>query len=160
MRVFNQCACFFHLKITFSKILLGRSLMIGWRKKSWNPENVSSVFTFVSFCPSVCLSPSYRAHLLTYELNFLTEGSLGHENETHFFLVSDFENSIFTAKGVIFSMFFLSFDPKIKFIGQKVCSVACMQTHRQTDRHESENRGHPFMVSGIFPFAYHQGPVQ
>ena len=34
-----------------------------------------------------------------------------------------------------------SLDPKIKFIGQKVCSVACMQTHRQTDRHESENRG-------------------
>ena len=27
-----------------------------------------------------------------------------------------------------------SFDPKIRFIGQKVCSVARAQTHRQTDR--------------------------
>ena len=32
--------------------------MIGWKKiwkqKSWNPERVSSVFTFVSVCTSVC----------------------------------------------------------------------------------------------------------
>ena len=35
--------------------LLDRSLMIGWRKNSWNPERVSSVFTFVSVCLSVCL---------------------------------------------------------------------------------------------------------
>ena len=61
-----------------------------------------------------------------------------------------------------------SFDPKIRFIGQKVCSVARVQTHRhtdtqtdrQTDRHESEYRGHPFRVSGIFPSTYHQGSVQ
>ena len=61
-----------------------------------------------------------------------------------------------------------SLDSKIRFIGQKVCSVARVhtdtqthrQTHRQTDRHESEYRGHPFRVSGIFPSTYHQGSVQ
>ena len=36
--------------------ILGRSLMICWRKKSWNPERVSFVFTFVSVCLCVCLS--------------------------------------------------------------------------------------------------------
>ena len=36
--------------------ILDRSLMIGWRKNSWNPERVSSVFTFVSVCLCVCLS--------------------------------------------------------------------------------------------------------
>ena len=39
-----------------------------------------------------------------------------------------------------------SLDPKIRFLGQKVCSVARVQT----DRHESEYRGHPFRVSGFF----------
>ena len=39
-----------------------------------------------------------------------------------------------------------SFSLKIRFLGQKVCSV----TRGQTDRHESENRGHPFKVSGFF----------
>ena len=43
-----------------------------------------------------------------------------------------------------------SFSPKIRFLGQKVCSVARGRTDRQTDRHESENRGHPFKVSGFF----------
>ena len=42
-----------------------------------------------------------------------------------------------------------SFNPKIKFLDQKVCPVARAQTHRRTDR-QSENRGHPFRVSGIF----------
>ena len=49
-----------------------------------------------------------------------------------------------------FLMFQGSLDPKIRFIGQKVCSVARVQTHRQTDtqtdRHESEYRGHPFSL--------------
>ena len=57
-----------------------------------------------------------------------------------------------------------SLSPKIRFLGQKVCSVARVQrdtqTDRQTDTHESENRGHPFRVSGIFPSTYHQGAVQ
>ena len=59
-----------------------------------------------------------------------------------------------------------SLDPKIRFIGQKVCSVAREQTdkrthtHTHTDTHESEYRGHPFRVSGIFPSTYHQGLVQ
>ena len=34
-------------------LLLGRSLMIGWRKKSWNPERVPTVVT-LSVCVSVC----------------------------------------------------------------------------------------------------------
>ena len=34
--------------------LLDRSLMIGWRKNSSNPERMSSVFTLVSVCLSVC----------------------------------------------------------------------------------------------------------
>ena len=50
-----------------------------------------------------------------------------------------------------------SFDPKIRFIGQKVCSVARVQTDRHSYRHESEYRGHPFRVSGT---TYHQGSVQ
>ena len=52
-----------------------------------------------------------------------------------------------------------SFNPKIRFLGQKVCPVA----RRQTDRHKSENRGHPFGVSGFlsnFPLTYHLGAVQ
>ena len=53
-----------------------------------------------------------------------------------------------------------SFNPKIRFLGQKVCSVAREQTHTQTDTHESEYREHPFRVSGIFPSTYHQGSVQ
>ena len=42
-----------------------------------------------------------------------------------------------------------------------LCSPrAHRQTDRHTDRHESEYRGHPFRVSGIFPSTYHQGTVQ
>ena len=48
-----------------------------------------------------------------------------------------------------------SFDPKIWFLGQKVRLIAC----GQTDTHESEYRGQPFRVSGIFPSTYHQGSV-
>ena len=44
--------------------LLGRSLMIGWSIKSWNPERVPTVVT-LSVCPSVCPWTTYRAHLLT-----------------------------------------------------------------------------------------------
>ena len=42
---------------------------------------------------------------------------------------------------------------QISFLGQKVCSVARVQT----DRHNSEYRRHPFRVSGIFPSTSHQG---
>ena len=55
-------------------------------------------------------------------------------------------------------MFQGSLDPKIRFLGQKVCSVARLHTH--TDTHRSEYRGHPFRVSRIFPSTYHQGSVQ
>jgi len=57
--------------------LLDRSLMIGWRKNSWNPERVSSVFTFVSVCVSVCVYADYRAHLLTHGPYFWVKWSLG-----------------------------------------------------------------------------------
>ena len=38
--------------------ILDRSLLIGWRDHSWNPERVSSVFTFVSVCVPVCTRPT------------------------------------------------------------------------------------------------------
>jgi len=38
--------------------LLGRSLMIGWRKKSWNPERVPTV---VTLCVRVSVRVSVRA---------------------------------------------------------------------------------------------------
>ena len=50
--------------------------------------------------------------------------------------------------------------PKIRFIGQKVCSVARIHTYTQTHRHESEYRGHPLRVSGFSPSTYYQGSVQ
>ena len=56
-----------------------------------------------------------------------------------------------------------SFSPKIRILDQKVCSVALGRTDGQTARHESENRGHLFRVSGFFsnvPSTYHQGAVQ
>ena len=49
-----------------------------------------------------------------------------------------------------------SINPKIRFLGQKVCSVA----HLHTGRHESDYCGHPFRVSGVFPSTYHQGSAQ
>ena len=59
-----------------------------------------------------------------------------------------------------FLMFQGPFNPKIRFLGRNVCSVAREQTDRHTDRHESEYRGHPFRLSGMFPSTYHQGWVQ
>ena len=63
----------------------------------------------------------------------------------------------------VFLIFQGFFNPKIRFLCQKVCSVARGQTDIQTDRHERENRGHPFRVSGLFsnfPSIYHQRAVQ
>ena len=48
-----------------------------------------------------------------------------------------------------------SFNPKIRFLGQKVCPVGRSRTDTK-----DEYRGHPFRVSGIFPSTYHQGSVQ
>ena len=53
-----------------------------------------------------------------------------------------------------------SFNPKIRFLGQKVCPVARLhtdrqtdtQTHRQTDTQESDYCGHPFRISGFQEF--------
>ena len=44
-------------------LILGRSLMIGWRKKSWNPERVPTVVT-LCVCPCVRPWAAYRSHLL------------------------------------------------------------------------------------------------
>ena len=44
---------------------------------------------------------------------------------------------------------------KIRFLGQKVCAVACLQI----DTLENEYKAHPFRVSGILPSTYHQGSV-
>ena len=54
-----------------------------------------------------------------------------------------------------------SFNPKNRFLGQKVCPVAHPQTdtHTQTDT-QSDYWGHPFRVSEFFPSTYHQGSAQ
>ena len=57
-----------------------------------------------------------------------------------------------------FHMFQGSLNQKVRFLGQKVCSVASVQPDTHT--RESEYRGHSFMVSGIFPSTYHRGSVQ
>ena len=59
-------------------------------------------------------------------------------------------------------------NPKIRSLGQKVCSAARVRTDRRTDghtdrrtdTHESDYRGHPFRVSRVFPSTYHQGSAQ
>ena len=52
-----------------------------------------------------------------------------------------------------------SFDPKIRFIGQKVCSVARVQTDRQTyTKVNTEDTLSGFQA--FFPSTDHQGSVQ
>ena len=55
-----------------------------------------------------------------------------------------------TKKKCFFLMSQGPFNPKIRFLGQKVCPVACLQ---------NEYRGHSISLS-IFPSTYHQGSVQ
>ena len=43
---------------------------------------------------------------------------------------------------------------KIRFLAQKMCPVARGQTHKHTDRHESENRGHPIGSQDSIPSTY------
>ena len=50
--LFEGTHCFVYYVIS-SGWILDQSLMISWRKNSWNSERVSSVFTFVSVCMSV-----------------------------------------------------------------------------------------------------------
>ena len=53
---------YFHFEMVFfapmhvPDAVLGRSLMIGWRKNSWNPERVPTEVTCVCVCLRVCLS--------------------------------------------------------------------------------------------------------
>jgi len=56
-----------------------------------------------------------------------------------------------------------SIDPKIRFLGQKVCSVAHVQTDGQTDTQTDTKVNTEdilLRVSGIFPSTHHQGSVQ
>ena len=52
-----------------------------------------------------------------------------------------------------------SLNLNIRFLGQKVCSIAAF---RQTDKHthKTEYRAHSFNVSRIYPSIYHQKLVQ
>ena len=55
-----------------------------------------------------------------------------------------------------------SFSQKNRFLGQKVCSLCSSGTDGQSDRHESENRGHSIRVSAFVsnvPSTYHQRAV-
>ena len=58
-------------------------------------------------------------------------------------------------KNAFFLMSQGSLDPKIRFLGQKVCSVARVQTDTQTDTKVNTED----TLSG-FPSTYHQGSVQ
>ena len=60
---------------------------------------------------------------------------------------------------VVFSHVPRIIQPK-KLIPRPKGVLCSLVTDRHTDTHESENRGHPFRVSGIFPSTYHQGSVQ
>ena len=51
-----------------------------------------------------------------------------------------------------------SLNPKIRFLGQKVCPVARSQTHRQTDRVTTVGTLTGF--HDFFPSTYHQGSAQ
>ena len=90
-----------------------RHCNIGPLLDNWLSENVKKIlkpwkgvlcFHF-RVCLSLCLSPSYRGHLLTKEPNFWTEGSLGHEKETCVFCFSKFWE--FTSLGSFFRVFSL-----------------------------------------------------
>ena len=58
-------------------------------------------------------------------------------------------------------------DPSVQKLGSQAKRCALQlgdrQTDRQTDRHESEYRGHPFRVSGFFKFSFNlssrSGPI-
>ena len=53
-----------------------------------------------------------------------------------------------------------SLNPRIRFLGQKLWAIARVQTDGRTDGDDSDYRGHPFRVSGVFPSTYHQGSAQ
>ena len=52
---------------------------------------------------------------------------------------------------------------KIRFLAQKMCPLARGQTHKhkntQTDRHESDYRGHPIGSQDSVPSTYDSGAV-
>ena len=80
--------------------------MIGWRKHSWNPERVSSVFTFVCVCLSVCVSVRNQAIEHTFWPRNLIFG-LSDPWDMRIFLNFFFEILIFTLFIGIFRFFSL-----------------------------------------------------
>ena len=59
-----------------------------------------------------------------------------------------------------FLMFQGSSNPKIRFLAQKLWSVARVQRHSDTDRQTHTKVNTEFRVSGFFPSIYHQGSAQ
>jgi len=58
-------------------------------------------------------------------------------------------------KNASFLMFQGPLKQKIRFLAQKMCPLARGQTHNsQTNRHESENRGHPIGSHDSVPSTY------
>ena len=51
-------------------------------------------------------------------------------------------------------------DHSTKKLGSQVKRCDLQPANGRTDTHESENRGHPFRVSGVFPSTYDQGSAQ
>ena len=132
--------------------------MIGWRKKSWNPERVPTV---VTLCVCLC------ARHIFWPRNFIF--GLGHEKETFgvfspkssFLLHLEKKMSIKSVKMKISKnekmRFFLmsqgSFNPKIRLLGQKMWPVGRAHTDTRTHTHtQSDYCGHPFRVSWVFFF--------
>ena len=76
----KSTAIFFSKHWTISLLLFfGRSLMIGWRKNSWNPERMPTVVTFVS----VCLCVHFYYFLFSFLFSFVRPKSVTRSRRTH-----------------------------------------------------------------------------
>ena len=102
-------------------MVLGRSLMIGWRTNSWNPEGVSTVVAFVCVCLSVCLSVYTRATEHSFWPRNLIFGLS--DPWTFFFVFRNFHFYAFYRHFSIFSLYNTS-----KFFRLSVCPRATGHT--------------------------------
>ena len=86
-------------------IVLGRSLMIGWRKKSWNHERVPSVVT-LCVCPCVCPSVN-ELQVTPFDLGtqFLGRVVLRTWEKNVFFVFRNFHFYAFYRHFSIFSLY-------------------------------------------------------
>ena len=80
--------------------MLDRSLMIDWRKNSWNPERVTSVFTFVSVCVSATEHTFWHRNLI-----FGSSDPWDMRKKTHFFVFRNFHFYAFYWHFSIFSLY-------------------------------------------------------